>query len=302
MFIILACALLGLLGEAKEKDSPAVFPQIPEQTTRTIAELEELSQKVFFNIADSEAGYERFQKLLTTLAEQIPEDVLRKVDKWNGVRIEKSLILMAHDRAKHPERYRELLKTYGQSGGGGLRVPRPPALNDAHLKPEYRCAWESLLLAPGHRVKGMMESNVPSRIVEAIGRIHVDNSLPVLEKKWERTTAKNVPQNSSAVHYQSEILRALDRYANEPALRSILKCLSLSEARTMGKAQATRQGKPLRQIANLFLSHPDNYGNSHKWLEVLRKFRKDNLSKKDKQFVEEALAKLEKNFKAKRKP
>jgi hypothetical protein len=306
--MLVTILLAGLPVEGNETDSPAPFPQIPSQAGRTIAELKGIVLKrfLFNDVNESDAAHERFQKLLRNLAREIPRDVIRKVESWKGHDIDKSLILIGRDRADHPQRYRELVKTYGKSRSNFLRAPIPPELKTEHLKPQYRPAWESLLLAPQNLRTGTVDYSLRRRSIEALGAIRNNDSLPVLEQAWAATTQKNVQQGPSVVHFQFDILKVLNKYPNEAGLRTILKCLSFSDRRSSGTAEERvlfgRLRLTLRGWAARILSYPDTDASGKKWLDVLRKFPKDKLSKKDKQFVEEALAKLEKNIKAKRKP
>ena len=156
---------------------------------------------------------------------------------------------IATNWAANPSRVEELVAEYGvwhDDGRGNPVVRRPPPVASRHLTPEYRLAWEFLLLAPPSDALQFMERG--PTITKALAAIGNPESIPVLVEAYRVMTAPGVPQEpgGGALERQYQILGALAGFRSAPAVQAMLECAELSAVRQGANPPAVN-GRPLTE-------------------------------------------------------
>ena len=131
----------------------------------------------------------------------------------------------------------------------------------------YRLPWEFYLLTPPPEDASALYD---FRAAEAIGLIHNNASIVTLLFAFRITTLKGV--NPKRVEdRQTQILNALDNFANEAALRAMLECLTLSQQQPGGPAW------DVRDYIYRLLSDQEGFGNGDGWRKVISAIPKSGL-------------------------
>ena len=303
---MLAIVLFSTSLTAGEPETP--FLELPKDMRKTIDQLLTISNrkgKLVSSVAAlkrSAKEHEKFLQLLTALSRQVSKELLQRVRRSKALRVKKNLILMAHDFAQHPERYKEILDTYSKPVNPRAVVERPPRLKQKHTRETYRLVWELLLLAPINKATWFMESNGQSRIFEAIGGIHSDQSIPVIVQAYEATVRKGVSQSGPVLDRQRYLLSALNHMHNKSALTAIIECLSLSDKAAKGGELPKSNGFTVRQTTFRLLTFQGKFGYAAQWQKVLKDFPTKDLPEKDRKMLTEALCKIDAAKKKQPKP
>lgn len=103
--------------------------------------------------------------------------------------LESKLLVIARDRAQHPERYAEIRRMYIEEPvAREAAMEKPTAhgdvyigdIDEAHLAPEYRLAWEYELMMPLHASAQPKPVNLPLVAVQCLARIGDERSLTTI--------------------------------------------------------------------------------------------------------------------------
>lgn len=281
------------------------FPELPQEVQATLDDLLSLARKSYdYFLAANPSRYQeanqRFHKLLGDLNKRVGADLFEKVHNFPGQRIEKNLIMIAKDRADHPESYEELVEMYGKwhdhVDGRRVAEPRvrgPMPVRSVHMCEKYRLAWECLLLEPPSAAVGFMQFLDPV-VTEALRRIASEGSVPVLVLRCRYRCGK-------VMRYQGPILETLSIVGSETALLGLLDCVPVPAKGEF----LTEDEEVVRDLICMFLAGTAREGEyrlrGHKWSlaanwrRVMAHFPREGLTEEQKEFFDQVKAVQEKN-------
>jgi hypothetical protein len=268
-----AFALLALLLQVGFGQQSQATPE----TSRTVAQAVSLLEQTFVSEARETpiarqrrlaAAARSFAATLDALAHQTAPGLCAQMKAAEGRDIETKLVAIACDRKERAEAYREIERVYVK-GVHSIKseFPRSPELKDVHVTENYRLPWEFYLLTPPSEDASPLYD---FRAAEAIGLIRDNASIVTLLFAFRITTLKGV--NPKRVEdRQTQILNALNNFTNEPALRAMLECLTLSLQQPGGPAW------DVRDYIYRLLTDQEGFGNGDVWRRVITAFPRDGL-------------------------
>lgn len=94
---------------------------------------------------------ESFRRALRDLVKEADEKTARLCEEREGDAMEYKIVVIALDYVKHPERYEEIARKYLYAPPSNQRTvenPTFPGLDRVHVNESYRLVWEYMLLWP----------------------------------------------------------------------------------------------------------------------------------------------------------
>jgi hypothetical protein len=155
------------------------------------------------------------------------------------VELEQWLGELAAEIKAEPARFEELERRYAKLEETHQAFAQ---LKDEHLAPEYRRAWEYLLV--GARRSGYSQQRYRDSAIEALRRIGAPESASALEYHFLQTTVQEEDFDFPATNTrQSDLFSALLELPGSAAAEAILRCLESSRdqrAWLLGHARYSR--------------------------------------------------------------
>jgi len=238
---------------------------------------------------------EDFNRQLDFVAPLIDDGILKALNAQSGPDIETVLLAIAKDRSTRPEAYAELLEEFSKKKvpvgllGATVRL-RPPYDTE-----EWRLAWEYTLLAPASGPVAVIAGRRGALPLDALAKIGNEASLPVITHRFRVAVTSSQCFETDATEC-SAILRVLGKFPSRRGVESMLECVNVVEAfqETIGRqvrARATKQ-QTYRDLALDLFSKPKVAvaAKTVSWEAALRDFPTADLSKKDRDLIEAALA------------
>lgn len=240
-----------------------------------------------------------FNKQLEFIAPRVDDGILKALNADSGPDVETVLLAIARDRAARPEAYATLLGEYGKEAfderairNDGEAARLAPPYDTA----EWRLAWEYMLLAPSSGpVSRSTRSNgtLPLRALEAIGN---EASLPVIMHRFRIALASAQCNPNDPIECQA-LMRVVAKFPSRRGVEAMLECVTLLDAyqETIGqhiRMRATKK-QSYREYALGLLSKPKSTLAARRtpsWEKAVREFPTAELSKRDRDLIEAAVA------------
>jgi len=285
------CAAQGVILTQKTDEIPRALRSALAASAR--GQIEGVGNVKALDDVRAEA-LEDFNQQLDIVAPLIDESVLAALHAQEDPDIETVLLTIAYDRAERPEAYAELLKTFGVSKSRTSFRIAPPLKAPYDTEP-WRLTWEYALLAPASEEIATITYRDGALPLAALAKIQNEASLPVLTHRFRIAVTSSQCFASDATECAA-ILKVLAKFPTRRGLAAMLECLNVVEAfqETIGsqvRARATKK-QTYRDLVQELLSRPAafNAAEGGTWEAALRECPTVDLSKKDRELVEAALA------------
>jgi hypothetical protein len=230
---VAAVLAAGLLGQPAPRPAPAgeVVRQAAEMTFG-VWQVRQMADRSPHdaNLAAAAAAA-RFDSLLASAAALASEQEAAAALAAEGESIEGKLFAIAVERARHPERFEEIRRTYVDAQPRPWQTQAAPAPAPAHATEAFRLAWELWLLAPSPPGAAPGYDETAAKAVAAIG-----NPASLVTLRHLARVAAAAPADNAAVAAQRLVIRTLAAMPGEPSARAFEEILDLAAAqrRTVG--------------------------------------------------------------------
>jgi hypothetical protein len=236
-----------------------------------------------------------FNRQLDFVAPLIDDGILKALNAQSGPDIETVLLAIAKDRAARPEAYAELCEEFSKKKAAVGFLGTTARLHPPYDTEEWRLAWEYTLLAPSSGPVAVIAGRRGALPLDALAKIGNEASLPVITHRFRVAVTSAQCFETDATEC-SAILRVLGKFPSRRGVESMLECVNAVEAfqETIGRqvrARATKQ-QTYRDLALDLFSRPKVAvaAKTVSWEAALREFPTADLSKKDRDLIEAALA------------
>lgn len=249
-----ASASKQALSDAVELVKNACATKTDEQGRKDYVAFQKLLPKIQEKTGEAapEAGKADFEDVLVSLG----QDRRQQKETSEGVPAaddSSSLPLIGHSL------HDELARRYRRERYGGPDIPRavykqPPPLLPQHCTEEYRCTWESIVLAPECKGKELAGNYA----FVALATLKDSKSLAVLTNAyWYSGSADSNKANpGQAFERRRKVLAALGSYRSKAAFEAMVGCMALDVAEP--QLDSGRPDKSLEDWAVLYLASEDN--------------------------------------------
>ena len=263
---------------SEEKPEEAYWKEQPD----TYAELrkigESLNESMVFSLRNAPPGDAVSEILLVADEVARRPKALDELRQWYGRKQDQVPVefLMSH---LPPGRERDIL--VAEKG------PPPPGslprnftsvlgrgayrLRSEHGTPEYRLAWEAILLAVPSEEKMIIRENT----IKALARIKNPRTLPLIVEDFRQQVASVPDRWHWGKHYAGKALDLISKFENREMLDAFLECFKLAEAQ--GRAGDMKHLDSVRWLITDYLVGNDGYkgdpGYQHRKHEALVKAR-----------------------------